>query len=302
MKLKIWPQVITTHPRNVRTLVGVGVVFTSVCLAAVPLFGYSTGNTMSCSTCHTPAAGSAPTVSISGVPSYMELGQSDTTVYVNLTRNSASHVRAGFWLNANRGAISDSFADISSSGLNSYHNTPRVLSSGSTQFRVTYTAPTSLSASTATLQAWTLASNGNGLPSGDHPRLAASVVISLCEDADGDGHYRSGSGPNCPRTNAQWDCNDTSSSMYPGRPEICDNVDNDCDGSIDEGCDDDDDNHCDAGLLKRGNLIVSTCSSTPISATVGDDCRDSNANVRPGAIEFCDGIDNDCDGLADEGC
>ena len=33
-----------------------------------------------------------------------------------------------------------------------------------------------------------------------------------------------------------------------------------------------------------------------------DDCDDSNAAVNPGAVEVCDGIDNNCDGTVDEGC
>ncbi|MBU1897784.1 hypothetical protein KKB55_08520 [Myxococcota bacterium] len=34
----------------------------------------------------------------------------------------------------------------------------------------------------------------------------------------------------------------------------------------------------------------------------GQDCDDAEASVKPGAAEGCDGVDNDCDGLIDEGC
>jgi hypothetical protein len=67
--------------------------------------------------------------------------------------------------------------------------------------------------------------------------------------------------------------------------ESCGNGrDDDCDGSIDEGCCIDADHD--------GHARVGSCPS-------GDDCNDSNAAVYPGAIEICDGLDNDCDGTTD---
>ena len=52
-----------------------------------------------------------------------------------------------------------------------------------------------------------------------------------------------------------------------------------------------------------GNAAVSivTCTPPPGYVTNDDDCNDTNAAIKPGAAEVCDGVDNDCDGLTDEG-
>gem|GEM_PF-3347319 len=88
-------------------------------------------------------------------------------------------------------------------------------------------------------------------------------------------------------TVADGDCNDHDPSINPGADEICDGIDNNCNGYIDEGCiappdfDLDDDGY-----------------------TVAEgDCNDNDASINPGAAEICgDGIDNNCDGVTDEGC
>ncbi len=84
-------------------------------------------------------------------------------------------------------------------------------------------------------------------------------------DEDGDGFTR------------DEDCNDANRFRYPGAPEACDLVDNDCDGLIDEGYDRDGDG-------------VTTCAG---------DCADNNDLVGPKFTEFLDGIDNNCDGVVD---
>ena len=97
------------------------------------------------------------------------------------------------------------------------------------------------------------------------------------------------------------DCNDSNSAIHPGATEVCNNIDEDCDGFTDEGltittyyADGDADGY--------GNLAVSvnSCSAVVGYVTNHDDCDDGDASIHPGAIELCDGIDQDCDGTADD--
>jgi hypothetical protein len=69
--------------------------------------------------------------------------------------------------------------------------------------------------------------------------------------------------------------------------ETCDGEDNDCDGAIDEGFDLDGDGF--SRCMLEG-------ADTP------RDCNDANERVHPGALEVCDGIDNDCDETIDADC
>jgi subtilisin family serine protease len=72
------------------------------------------------------------------------------------------------------------------------------------------------------------------------PRIdcLAAIQARSCPDADGDGYWAAG--PGCPGPPFS-DCDETDVSTYPGAPEICDQMDNDCDGLTDEGFDPDGD-------------------------------------------------------------
>lgn len=100
-----------------------------------------------------------------------------------------------------------------------------------------------------------------------------------CVDADQDGHGNVFCGGD--------DCDDADPERFPGNFEVCDDVDNDCDPLTVGDVDEDED----------GSVDSACCNGSEC----GRDCDDSRANVSRLAPEVCDGIDNDCDGLIDDG-
>ena len=112
------------------------------------------------------------------------------------------------------------------------------------------------------------------------------------EDCDGDGYA------------GELDCDERDPDRNVGATERCDGVDNDCDGiadvagsrppSAEDAClalaEDCDDAEAAAGA---------DCDGDGVPVDEGD-CDDAHPGARPGGVETCDGVDNDCDGLTDE--
>jgi|GEM_PF-1454106 len=125
-------------------------------------------------------------------------------------------------------------------------------------------------------------------------------------DFDGDGYGDSGSPlvacvmPSGYSGNSN-DCDDGNGIVSPGTIEQCDGLDNDCDTAIDEGtlntwfADSDGDGYGD------NTNSLQACSLPTGYVSTGGDCDDATATTHPGSYEVCDGSDNDCDTVIDEG-
>jgi hypothetical protein len=116
-------------------------------------------------------------------------------------------------------------------------------------------------------------------------------------DLDGDGFS---SALCCNGSTCALDCDDSRRGTNPSVPEVCDGLDNDCDGAVDEGLLVElfrDADHDGVGISAARALA---CPGTPGFASVAGDCDDTRASVRPTAPEICDALDNDCDGTTDE--
>ena len=147
---------------------------------------------------------------------------------------------------------------------------------------------------------------------GDMDEDAALDAITWYQDLDGDGYgvpevttvaceEPSGFAPTAD------DCDDDASAVYPDADEVCNNIDDNCDGDVDEStaadastwyADGDDDGY---GLDEFTSI---SCEQPANYAAVGGDCYDDGtafgATINPEGEEICDSYDNDCDGTVDE--
>ena len=92
------------------------------------------------------------------------------------------------------------------------------------------------------------------------------------------------------------DCNDEDASQYPGATEECDEVDNNCDGEVDEGLSITIFRDSDGDGYGRSTGMLTACELYDGYVTNDDDCDDSTALRAPGLDELCDDIDHNCDG------
>ncbi|MED5371439.1 MAG: MopE-related protein [Myxococcota bacterium] len=152
----------------------------------------------------------------------------------------------------------------------------------------------------------------------DTPDMGVALIGAVETDVDGDGHDRPEAGGD--------DCDDSNAAVYPGAEEIWyDGIDQDCAGDNDFDKDGDGytaepyggDDCIDANAAVHPGAediwydnIDSNCDGADdfdqdgdgysIKSTKSKDCDDTNPSVYPGAIEYLDGIKNDCEGQTDQ--
>ena len=95
------------------------------------------------------------------------------------------------------------------------------------------------------------------------------------------------------------DCDDTDGSIHPGAEEACNEDDDDCDGTVDEGVTTTFYVDADGDGEGSEDLTTEACDTPTGYAADARDCDDTDAAISPNATEICNGVDDDCDGDVD---
>jgi hypothetical protein len=131
-------------------------------------------------------------------------------------------------------------------------------------------------------------------------------------DVDGDGYGAAAGGtmvactPPPGYASSNTDCDDTNPAIHPGAAEVCNGIDDNCDGTADNGLtmstyylDRDGDGY---GSAASGAKVACGAALAGVGyVAMGGDCDDNDKNVHPGATEICNGKDDDCNGTPDNG-
>lgn len=148
--------------------------------------------------------------------------------------------------------------------------------------------------------------NGQVVDLGILGLLPECILVKFYQDSDGDGF---GSANNYVEdcyapfgyVGNSNDCNDSDIQVHPGAVELCNGIDENCDGQIDEGVKLVYYRDADGDGFGSPSSTTQACSKPTGYVENNLDCNDGNSGIKPTAVEVCDSIDQDCDGLANNG-
>ena len=137
----------------------------------------------------------------------------------------------------------------------------------------------------------------------DGPGCATALLwVDADEDGYGDGEQPEEACINTPgHAEQSGDCDDGDPNVNPGVDEVCNGIDDDCDGTADRGLLIDVWTDADGDGFGDPATADQVCEAGAQHVRDDSDCDDTNAEVFPGADEVCNGIDDDCDeGIDDD--
>jgi hypothetical protein len=283
----------------------------ALCAISAPAAAKKTGMNLPCHNCH--EGQSKPQVAVMTSATRVEPGQPVTFTI------TAKHERAKIG-----GVLIDSHGEgklevIDAMGTRLFDDTvtqavhamPHPYANGQVQFSFRWIAPAAPAA--VVFDIWSNAANANDKPEDDAAGEAVVGVAVGCDaawyylDADLDGTGAENSKvfsctPVADRITVGGDCNDLDAKISPKVAELCNSIDDDCDGKADNGftpvllvTDADGDGY---GTSQGMSMIG--CPPVPGFATTFDDCNDTDAAVNPGAMELANGRDDNCNGKVDD--
>lgn len=241
--------------------------------------------------------------------------QAGQTIRIELRIENATGAGFSLWADAGEGIflpVSGEGTKIMDTAL--VHTTPRRATGGVVRFLADWKPAATTRG--VVFGAAVVGANMDSRRSGDSSSTATATLAIGCvtgetyyRDYDGDGHGRDG--PEfqikaCGKPEGFGatgdDCNDNDERVFPGNPEACNQRDDNCDNTIDEGMpivalfeDGDGD-----GFGRLGSTSKMGCGAISGYGVGEGDCKDTDKSVHPKAEELCNLIDDDCNGRTDE--
>tara|TARA_B100000530_G_C15899221_1_gene464690 strand:- start:452 stop:1492 length:1041 start_codon:yes stop_codon:yes gene_type:complete len=128
---------------------------------------------------------------------------------------------------------------------------------------------------------WYADTDGDSFGDPDSPRVSCELPVGYVEDDS--------------------DCGPSRDDVFPGADEVCDEVDNNCNGEVDEEAVDAPTWYLDFDGDEYGDSMdsIEACEGPDEYTLESGDCDDEDPDIHPDAEELCDGIDQNCDGLID---